>query len=405
MKNHHNTIKFKKIISSSLCHRPWTRLQINSSGNFTPCCSYGEVYKNEKGEPYNITKDKISDVIKSKYLKDLKRKLIDNEYPKNCSKCWHDEKIESLSERVSAWNEEYFSGQHNVFKNKDYFTSLHIEWTNKCNLKCRICNFKFSTTWGNELIKHSNLYQIPSNLIKEYNKKANWDKDNNLIQKIKGLLPTIKVIENTGGEPLSSKAHENFLYLILKEGHAHKIELRYNTNGTHYPEKIVKELWPKFKKTKIRFSIDDIGKRFEYQRHPAIWDKVVANIDKFKNNNLKNQTLEIYSAISILNICYIDELYKFVKTFDNIYWNIAVLKFPNEFCIRNLSNQNKLALLKRLIKINEQPEIQEIINELNFEHNLDVNWKEKFIAKIRMTDKIRGEDFRTTFPELWELIQ
>jgi len=317
MPNHHNTNNFKKIISTNSCHLPWTNLHITQQGNFKPCCSYSEPYKNEKGELYNFNKDDISDIINSKYLNKLKKDFIDNKYPDGCNKCWRKEKINSPTERINAWHDNYLKGQYAIKKNKEFFLSLHIDWSNKCNLKCRICNFTASTKWGNELIKNSKIYKININTIKDYNnEEADWDKNEIKIKNnILPLLPNLESILNTGGEPLLSKSHKKFLELIIEEGYSNKINLFYNTNGTKYPERVVNELWPKFKEIKIRFSIDDIEKRFEYQRHPANWKEVLKNMEKFKNNNLKNLKLEIYSVISIFNILYVQELYEFVNGF------------------------------------------------------------------------------------------
>jgi len=406
MSNHHNTNNFKKIISTNSCHLPWTKLHITPQGNFTPCCSYSEPYKDEKGEPYNFNKDDISDVINSKYLNKLKKDFIDNRYPAGCNKCWRKEKINSPSERINAWHDNYLKGQYAIEKNKEFFLSLHIDWGNKCNLKCRVCNFTSSTKWGNELIKNSEIYKININTIKDYNnEKADWDKDEIKIKNnILPLLPNLESIENTGGEPLLSKSHEKFLELIIAEGYSNKINLSYNTNGTKYPEKLINELWPKFKEIKIRFSIDDIEKRFEYQRHPANWKEVIKNMEKFKNTNLKNLKLEIYSVISIFNILYVQELYEFVKIFGATYWNIAILDNPNEFSIKHLPKSMKLSLANKYTKIKEYAEIQKITNELQVDHAVDQNWKQNFIHKINITDKVRKENFAKTFTTMNELI-
>jgi MoaA/NifB/PqqE/SkfB family radical SAM enzyme len=406
MPNHHDTNNFKKIISTNSCHLPWTNLRISPQGNFTPCCSYSGTYKNEKGEPYNFNKDDISDVINSKYLNKLKKDLIDNKYPAGCNKCWRREKINSPSQRINAWHDDYLKGQYAIKKNKKFFLSLHIDWSNKCNLKCRICNFTASTKWGNELIKNSKIYKINVNTIKDYNnEKADWDKNEIKIKNnILPLLPNLASITNTGGEPLLSKSHEKFLELIIAEGYSNKISLFYNTNGTKYPERLVNELWPRFKEIKIRFSIDDIEKRFEYQRHPANWKEVLENMKKFKNNNLENLKLEIYSVISIFNILYVEELYEFVKIFGATYWNIDILDYPDEFSINHLPKNFKLLLVNKYNKIKDDTEIQKIVNELQASHAKDYHWKKRFIHKIKITDKVRKENFAKTFPEMDKLI-
>ena len=49
------------------------------------------------------------------------------------------------------------------------------------------------------------------------------------------------------------------LQKCIDKGYAKNIEVHYNTNGTHYPEYAVKEIWPHFKRVEMAFSIDDIN--------------------------------------------------------------------------------------------------------------------------------------------------
>ena len=118
--------------------------------------------------------------------------------------------------------------------------------------------------------------------------------------------------------------HFKILMHCVEKGYAKNIDIHYNTNGTHYPEYAVKEIWPHFKRVEIAFSIDDIKERFEYQRHPAKWEAVNEKIIKFKNSNLKNLSTQICTTISIFNVMYIDELAPFVNNWNPDFWYINI---------------------------------------------------------------------------------
>ena len=68
------------------------------------------------------------------------------------------------------------------------------------------------------------------------------------------------------------------------------------------------DLLQKFANVKIQLSIDDIGKRFEYQRKLADWEQVKSNIIKFKKLDSNKFKIGIDPTVSILNIWNLDEI-------------------------------------------------------------------------------------------------
>ncbi len=90
------------------------------------------------------------------------------------------------------------------------------------------------------------------------------DRDHGLLQEqIDQHLADIRYIEFTGGEPFMIAEHFDMLQGIVDRGIAGQVEIHYNTNGTQYPAR-GEAIWRHFKTVEIAFSIDDVGKRFEY---------------------------------------------------------------------------------------------------------------------------------------------
>ena len=94
------------------------------------------------------------------------------------------------------------------------------------------------------------------------------------------------------------------LYLLAKDGHllpeTDIMEGFINTDDSKQkrPENVdipqeIFDLWAYFKHVEIAFSIDDIGEPFEYQRHPANWRQVSANLVKFKEMKTPNMEFQI----------------------------------------------------------------------------------------------------------------
>ena len=67
--------------------------------------------------------------------------------------------------------------------------------------------------------------------------------------------------------------------------------------------------------TRCAFSIDDVEEQFEYQRYPATWSEVNANIDKWDKIKSQVKTIEtqICCTINVLNV------FNFVKIFINLF--------------------------------------------------------------------------------------
>jgi sulfatase maturation enzyme AslB (radical SAM superfamily) len=95
-----------------------------------------------------------------------------------------------------------------------------------------------------------------------------WHENPDFWKELYAQIPNLRQVYFAGGEPLMIKEHKTFLEEIIRQGYADKISIRYNTNGLLLNEEII-ELWTKFKKVKVGFSIDAIGIKNYYIRYPS----------------------------------------------------------------------------------------------------------------------------------------
>ena len=63
------------------------------------------------------------------------------------------------------------------------------------------------------------------------------------------------------------KRHFDILQTLVDKGRAKDISISYNTNGSIYPKDYI-DLWKQFKSVQVFFSVDGVGERFNYIRHP-----------------------------------------------------------------------------------------------------------------------------------------
>jgi sulfatase maturation enzyme AslB (radical SAM superfamily) len=76
------------------------------------------------------------------------------------------------------------------------------------------------------------------------------------------------------------------------------------------------QLWKKFDEVKISCSIDDLGKRNDYIRHPSTWDKILKNFLRLKEENFE---LEITQTVSWMNYFNLDKFYDFFQNKHNVF--------------------------------------------------------------------------------------
>jgi MoaA/NifB/PqqE/SkfB family radical SAM enzyme len=394
-----------KYLNSNICHLPWTSLETRPDGRYKPCCLYREELKDSSGKKYNTTEHSISEVMNSDAMENLRKQFLNGEKPVSCSSCWKEEAVGKTSKRQHMWLKAGTYGEVQIKNNIIEPRFIDLKLGNICNLKCRICSPQSSSQWTNDMIK---LDPNRKDYWKKFNRDGLWPRQpNKFYEDLEKHIHSIRFFEITGGEPLMIKEQFSVLRKCVEAGVANKIEIHYNTNGTQYPEEAVKDIWPHFKRVEIAFSIDDIEKRFEYQRHPAVWSEVDANIKKFMNSGLKNLSTQICTTLNFFNIWNIDELAYKVKEWNPNFWYINILHHPVEFDIQQIPRELKVQIIDKLKKTEiYQQEIQTAIDYINGEPDYRINdWKKALTEKIKSIDLVREENFSKTFEHLNNLLK
>jgi sulfatase maturation enzyme AslB (radical SAM superfamily) len=262
-----------------------------------------------------------------------------------------------------------------------------------------------------------------------------WHENPKFWKEIYDQIPNLKQVYFAGGEPLMIKEHKLFLEEIIRQGYADKILVRYNTNGLLVDEDII-DLWSKFKKVKVGFSIDAIGDKNHYIRYPSEWDTIVQNLHRL-DNTPENIQVSIATAIQILNIKHLPEFAKwkiqqnFKKiNFENItggteagggIFNMHLLYIPTFLSIQCLPKKDKIEIkslfeeFANWLYVNYRQDEdfwkvnpygwhrwQAVLDFMNGEdHSYLLPAFKEYIEKM---DLIRNTSMKQTFPELSHLI-
>ena len=362
-------------------------LRINTNGECTSCCLQTVNYKNENNETLNIRKNTFDEIINSSSAKQIRENLKQGKRDINCRQCWSLEDAGLQSKRL-------LDNHHRAGEG----LLLDLCMGTTCNIKCRTCGPESSAQWNKEYwdinkgYNEISSYKDYKGFLKTFNDA--FDEDSLVWKELENNKKDIRWIDMYGGEPMMMKKQWKFLEQLIEDDLAKNISLHYNTNGTIWDDEkynILKE----FKHISIDFSIDGIKDRYEFMRHPAVWEEVIQNMETIKN--IKDFKCQIAHTVSTLNVWYINEIYMWFKGWD-IYLNMV--HGPPEYNISNIPEDIKKVITEKIgIKEKYQP-------VLDFMNSKITNFNfQSFIDKTKQHDDYRGENYNDIFPEFSDVLK
>ena len=196
-----------------------------------------------------------------------------------------------------------------------------------------------------------------------------------------------------GGEPWANAVPEQTALLeqIIALDRQDLVKIRYNTNGSLWPSRLI-ELLQQFRQVEITISLDDIESRFEYNRWPLKWSVVNANLDKFL-------LLQISSNVKItVNF-----------TVSVFTWQRAQV-FKDWAIGRGLGQVNFNILLDpwiysiKSIPVDVKNTLPTTIFDNIVSSTAHDDWKQTFFKVTNELDQQRNQSFVKTFPELGNIL-
>lgn len=393
--------------SKVFCMFPWVHLNVTPKGDIYPCCS------NNYTAPFGSTKTTtLKEAFNNEQMKALRLDMLSEQPSKICEFCYKHEEAGPHSfrnyskEQFSARFDEVVPTTHEdgtvpEFK-MHYFD---IRFSNICNFKCRTCGSEFSSQWGAEMRKH-------------YDKKhpivIHADERGDLLKEVLEHIPNIDLAYFAGGEPLITDEHYMMLEEMIRLGRT-DITLRYNTNASSikYKSYDILDLWKHFKKVELSCSIDHYGERAEYMRHGTDWGRVESNLLNFRK--LDYVSFQINTVFSIYNYLTIGEFYEYLKSKnivrgDDWYHSLYLAVNPGYYSAQSLPKELKAIARGKadkfcLANTESNPALRRLVHDASLFAEQDT-WQEfgiEFLGHTASIDKIRGESFWNTFPELNKL--
>jgi MoaA/NifB/PqqE/SkfB family radical SAM enzyme len=358
--------------SSTLCAIPFVSMMVNTDTTIRYCCMVkgsANKIKKEDGSFYTIKDQFVKDAWNSQDMKDIRLSMINGEKVAGCSTCYLQEESGRISNREHANSEwKWRLGEENLSEiinnskinfghvNTD-IVYLDLRLGNLCNLKCRMCNPWNSSQILKEHIELDQKDEEYSTLFKktfgkfpiELTKELEWFESDVLWDQVISLIPNLKKVYMTGGEPTLIDHNFKFMQECIDQGRQ-DIVLFFNTNCTNINKKFL-SLVEQFNEININASLDGTGIVNDYIRAPSKWEQISSNIEKLAQlPNVKlgvTPTVQVYNLFNLVSILeWVDELNQkynkdiFVDFLINVHpYHLSVTILPEE-----LRNQARIDL-------------------------------------------------------------
>jgi MoaA/NifB/PqqE/SkfB family radical SAM enzyme len=394
------------------CINVYKGLRYTNSGEVMFCCKSENWLDDKDGNRCKIDTHTFDEALNGKQATEIRDALEKGIKHKNCQKCWDEEASGIASKRMldndraqRYWGLDYL---------RDTTVQAEIVELNLgtvCNLKCRICGPWSSSKWVKEhyavLAKGEPFDKYMERI---YQWQGNWEEDSPAWENIENNLPNLKQIDFYGGEPFLVDKNWEILQKSVDEGYAKDQILHFNTNATTYKEEHIETL-KKFKSVLISLSIDDIGERFEFQRHPAKWDVVSENLQKFIELNKSNPQIDLLVCVTVnnLNVYYMTEIMHYFEK-QKVQYYANYLHFPAYYNIRNMKQElkskvaDKYARTRTGLTTYSLENLKRITTYMENHISTQGPWEE-FLNITKAKDDYRKESFADTFPEWSKIIE
>jgi MoaA/NifB/PqqE/SkfB family radical SAM enzyme len=380
------------------CVVPWTQMEICATGYVRPCAEYQHDLTDQHGNKLDVNNPQhsIKDIWNNHEYVKLREHFLKGQWPAGCKKCFKQEEQGITSRRQYELDINGHHLENCTSAHADNPKLLDIKLSSLCNLKCRICNSEFSHNW----IKDE---QDVYGLVLNKNAGRNWvDHDENWSD-IKEIVDNLETLYLSGGEPFLIEKHFELLDYIIETDVAKNIRIKFATNGTiKLRDKILDRL-KHFKDVTVMYSIDDIGKRYEYQRPPAHWEVVENNfLDALQHDFLD---VVITRTVGLLNstsgsdfVQWCDKNnFSLDKVFLNyvrepIYYDLSMLDKTQKEYINSLLGDNRIDNeVRKYMRSQHEDNVSDTAWGVNSHKDLD-NLRKYVIMSLDKKSKLSLED-------------
>ncbi|MCB0367684.1 MAG: radical SAM protein [Bdellovibrionaceae bacterium] len=407
-------------LSPTFCVLPWLHLGVRPTGRLRVCTWTISTLKDGEGRPYSVGKDSLFSALNCSELDQMKAKMLAGKTVAACTRCYEFESVGNRSKRQTEL-------EVNAARVPDILTGkvqnpeiLELRLGNKCNLGCVSCSPDSSSFLYREIEQNMEKKDVEFDdqhlgaFASMRSSMSDWYEREEFWQDVRQLMPEIRRLYITGGEPTLIGKNWEMLSYAIAQGYASQIDLEMSTNLTVIKEEQIETL-NHFKSCHVYCSIDATDGAFEYLRYPARWDKVESNFRRLLQIANANVQISVTPTISALSIWRLKDLYAWLSGVENessrgvrLHCH-TLLRDPAYQSLTNLPpnlKQKAIGEVEALLAIYpdefNQRNLSKVANFIRHgeSHPEILIAGQKFIETF---DNIRGRSWREFVPELGEV--
>jgi MoaA/NifB/PqqE/SkfB family radical SAM enzyme len=367
-------------MSNFYCAAPWRGLHINPNGDVKTCCA---------GDPNmlgNLNDQTIEQILHSPVMQDIRATLRTGQAHAYCYNCVQAEQHGGRSERNwhNSVSPEFDS--RTATNNEHVPTLIDVRWNITCNLSCNYCGDKCSSKWA--ALKH-----IPfrSGTRPYYEQVCDY------LAQHKNHIREVALV---GGEPLLLPENERLLDVLP---YTCLVTVITNASVDLLSNKIFAKLAQR-ERVGWSLSFDNTNARFEYVRHGANWNQIMANIKQIQS--CAGHTMGIHAVYNLYNATRLQEITNWAKQ-NNITIQWQSLYQPAYLDPLQLGPDIKQLALVELqhmlmrddLTSSEKDFFQQVL--LNFEQDHDAVLLQDLVNHINLIEQQYHTDQQGQFARLW----
>lgn len=277
--------------TSTSCALAYHGMMVDRVGTILPCCVYQE------GDYASLIPYHDS----AQYLDRIRRPMHEDfqagkKHP-GCDRCYHEESLGAQSLRTVMG----VLADTSPCQESSPIHHLHLRLGNLCNLKCMMCSSDASSAISSERYTHRDKFAPLGMHLESLPIMDVWWASDRFRAWFEQMVPTLRNLAFTGGEPLLIPEVLDFLDMAVK--HNASIRVVLNTNLTVLPARMIQVL-EGLPHTTIIISLEGTGAMNDYIRYPSDWHVIDRNITNLQQAlphiDLKvNHTVQHATAYSL----------------------------------------------------------------------------------------------------------
>jgi len=303
----------------TFCNTPWYEAHIYWDGSMGICCQENHKLYQETDSRFNIRNMSLKEWFNSEPARQFRLKMLDDHRNSACYRCYIEEDHDGNSRRFksnmksviftrtafqTSWTQSpghrhFVYSMNNDGATETYPIDLHIDLGNYCNLACKMCHPKASSTIASQHVRWG---------IKDSAKYlgTDWTRDLKTWTRFKQELldlPGLNNIHLMGGETLLT---DRFLDLVntVDQAGRHEICFSFVTNGTVWKPELMSVL-SKFRRVGIEVSVETMTDHNAYVRQGTEQRLLLQNLEKYQFWAAENnQTVTLRPTIGLLTAGY-----------------------------------------------------------------------------------------------------